>query len=245
MNHFTDQALILKTRPHGESGAIVTVLTANHGKCAGYVNGARTSQRLRAVLQQGNIVTVDWQAKAQDQLGRFDIEAERDIVADIMGEPNALLSVQSLCGLIDMFLPEREPHAPLFHGSAAYLDLLRQTMWPAAYVMWEMAFLKELGYGIDLSRCAVTGTTEDLTHVSPKTGRAVCAAEAEAYKHKLLEIPPFLRGIGDGGDADIALGLRMTGYFLIHRLLEQSSFQTLPDARLRLEMVFNPVNMAQ
>jgi len=246
VSNFSDQAIILKVRPYGEAGAIITVLTENHGKCAGYVNGARTSQRLRAILQSGNIVSLDWWAKSQDQLGRFDIESERDIAASIIGEPHALLSVQSLCGLIDMFLGEREPHPALFRGSLAYLDLLRQTMmWPAAYIMWEMAFLKEMGYGLDLSRCAVTGVTSNLTHISPRTGRAVCAVEAEAYKHKLLRVPAFLRGEGDGGDADIAVGLRMTGYFLVHKLLEQSSFQTIPDARLRLEMVFNPITMAQ
>lgn len=195
-------------------------------------------------MQPGNVLNLDWHAKAENQLGRFNLEPEIDITASIMTDRNALLSVQSLCGLIDMFLPEREPHPHLFQGSLAYLDLLKQTMWPAAYIMWEMAFLKELGYGIDLSRCAVTGGTENLSYVSPKTGRAVCDKEAEAYKHKLLSIPAFLKGDGGGDEKDIACGLRLTGYFLIHRLLEQSSYQTLPEARIRLENVFNPVNMA-
>lgn len=245
MHHFTDQGIILRTRPHGETGAIISILSENHGKWVGYVNGARSSQRLRAILQPGNTVAVEWQAKAHDQMGRFDPDSSADIVAAIMDDHNALLSVQSLCALADMFLPEREPHPHLFHGSCGYLNLLKETMWPAAYVMWEMAFLKELGYGIDLGRCAVTGKTQNLTHVSPKTGRAVCGEAAEAYKHKLLEIPAFLRGEGDGDAVDIARGLKLTGYFLIHRLLEQSGYQSLPDARSRLENVFNPVKMAE
>ena len=233
MNHFSDQGIILSVRPHGEGGAVVHVLSEKHGKCGGYVNGAQSSGRLKSILQQGNIVSFDWQSKADGQLGRFDLELETDIATVIMNTPQAISAVQSACGLIDMFLPEREEHPSLYHGTIALLQAMKGEQWPAVYIVWEMAFLKELGYGIDLSVCAVSGETENLTHVSPKTGRAVCAREAEPYRHKLIEIPQFLQG-HDLAEGDIEKGLKMTGYFLVHRLLQHSSFTALPNARIQL-----------
>lgn len=239
MNQFDDMGVVLSVRPHGEAGAIISVLTENHGKANGYVNGARASARLRSALQHGNLVQVDWQSKSEGQLGRFVIETEREYAAHIMDDARALVFLQSACALMDMFLPEREAHKGLFHGSVALFDLLAGDNWAPAYIMWEMAFLKDLGYGIDLSACAVTGTRENLTHISPKTGRAVCAAEALPYAHKLLAIPQFMQGNSMAAD-DVYHGLRLTGYFLIHRLLSHSSYQTLPKARIQLENAFNP-----
>ena len=244
MNEFQDQAIILSLRAHGESGAVLSVLTENHGRVNAYINGARSSSRLRALLQQGNLVTVDWQSKSDGQLGRFDVESEKEYAPLIMHDVTALTSLQSACALMSMFLPERENHTALFHGTQALCDLLPSDNRDVAYIMWEIAFLKELGYGIDLSKCAVTGGTENLTHVSPKTGRAVCAAEAEPYKHKMLPIPQFMQG-KPLADDDVYNGLRLSGYFLIHRLLQHSSYQSLPDARLQLENRANPVILTE
>ncbi len=234
MNQFEDQGIILSVRAHGEGGAVVHVLSENNGKCGGYVNGAQSSSRLKSFLQQGNIVSFDWQSKTDGQLGRFDLELETDIALSVMDDARALLALRSVCGLLDMFLPEREEHPALFHGTYAFLNILRTDQWPPTYIMWEMAFLKEMGYGIDMTKCAVTGVTDNLTHISPKSGRAVCAAEAEPYASKLLEIPQFLQG-EDLADDDIVKGLKLTGYFLMHRLLQHSSFAELPSARGQLE----------
>jgi DNA repair protein RecO (recombination protein O) len=234
MNHFSDIGIIISVRQHGESGAVIHVLSENNGKCGGYVNGAQASGRLRSVLQQGNIVSVDWQSKSEGQLGRFDVELEQDISASLLSDAKSLLAVQSACGLMDMFLPDREKQDALFHGTCALLNILKTDQWPAVYITWEMAFLKEMGYGIDISKCAVSGVTDNLTHVSPKSGRAVCAGEAEPYKSKLLDIPQFMQG-HELADDDIAKGLKLTGYFLMHRLLQHSSYHALPDARHQLE----------
>ena len=246
MNEFQDQGIILNVRSHGEGGAVISVLTEHYGRCNGYVNGAQSSKRLRSALQQGNLVQVDWQAKLDGQLGRFDIEAEADYASRVLDDANALCAIQSICALLGMFLPERETHTSLFHGTQAILTMMAAggDTWPPAYVMWEMAFLKELGYGIDLSQCAVTGTGENLTHVSPKSGRAVCAEQAAPHISKLLPIPQFLQG-GGMHENDVYIGLRLTGYFLIHRLLQHSSFQTLPDARIALENAFNLSNITE
>lgn len=237
MNHFSDQGIIISVRQHGESGAVIHVLTENNGKCGGYVNGAQASSRLRSILQQGNLVQLDWQSKSEGQLGRFDVELEQDISASLLSDAKSLLGVQSACGLMDMFLPDREKQGSLFHGTCALMNIMKTDQWPAVYITWEMAFLKEMGYGIDISKCAVSGVTDNLTHVSPKSGRAVCADEAEPYKDKLLEIPSFMQG-GDLADDDIAKGLKLTGYFLMHRLLQHSSYQALPDARNHLNASF-------
>jgi DNA repair protein RecO (recombination protein O) len=240
MNHFSGQGIILSVRPHGENGAVVHVLSDEHGKCGGYVNGAQASNRLKSTLQQGNIVSFDWSSKTDGQLGRFEVELDTDIAGMIFHDAKALLAAQSACGLIDMFLPERENHVGLFHGTQAVLQLLKTDQWPPAYILWEIAFLKEMGYGIDLSQCAVCGTTEGLTHISPKTGRAVCGEDGKPYADKLLPIPSFMRGAGlEPGD--IALGLCLNDYFLTNRLLQYSSYQSLPDARVRLQNAMDSV----
>ena len=239
MNEFQDQGIVLNVRNHGEGGAVISVLTENYGRCNGYVNAAQSSKRLRSALQSGNLLSVDWQSKAEGQLGRFDIECEADFAARALDDAKSLLAIQSMCALMAMFLPERETHTGLFHGTSAMLSMVvNNDTWAPAYIMWEMAFLKELGYGIDMSQCAVTGVHDNLTHVSPKSGRAVCAEAAVPHLSKLLPIPSFLQG-RDMVDGDVYTGLRLTGYFLIHRLLQHSSFQTLPDARIALENAFN------
>lgn len=230
MNHFSDQGIILSVRPHGEGGAVVHVLTEAHGKSGGYVNGAQSSAKLRSILQVGNQVEVNWMSKNEGQLGRFDLDLLHEITTAIFDNPRAINAIQSACGLLDMFLPEQEASPALYHGTLALLNTMKSEEWPAVYILWEVAFLKEMGYGIDLSQCAVSGTTDNLTHVSPKTGRAVCLEHARPYAEKLIEIPQFLQG-GDMRDNDIEKGLKMTGYFLIHRLLQHSTYHTLPEAR--------------
>lgn len=242
MNRFTDQAIILNARPHGEAGAIVSVLTAGYGRRSAYVNGAQSSTRLRSMLQSGQCVTIEWTSRTEGQLGRFEIEPEKDIAGMLLDEPKKITAIQSLTSLADMFLPEGEKHPALYEGTRAFVDFLCRDEWMVAYIYWELAFLKELGYGIDLSKCVVTGGTDNLTHVSPKTGRAVCAPEAAPYAGKLLAIPSFMQGQGLADD-DISTGLRLTGYFLIHRLLTQSSYQTLPEARINLENTFDLTKM--
>jgi DNA repair protein RecO (recombination protein O) len=244
MNEFQDQAIVLHVRNHGEGGAIVSVLTEKYGRVNGYVNAAQSSKRLRAALQQGNLIAVDWQSKTEGQLGRFNIDIEQDFAGKCLDDPKALSAIQSISALMYTFLPEREPYTSLFSGTLGLLQLMIQGYWQPALIMWEMAFLKELGFGIDISQCAVTNDTTNLTHVSPKSGRAVSAKAAEPYIDKLLAIPQFMQGNELAKD-DIHTGLRLTGYFLIHRLLQQSSFETLPDARIALENTFKPIKITE
>ncbi|MHA6288718.1 DNA repair protein RecO [Maricaulis sp. CAU 1757] len=229
-----DTGIILAVRSHGETSAIVEVLTAEHGRHAGLVRGGR-SRRMRPVLQPGNQVAVSWRARLEDHLGSFQIEGESLGAGAVMEDRVALAGLNAACALAVMCLPEREAHARVHHGFQLFIEALDDIdIWPALYVRWEAGLLSDLGYGLDLSRCAVTGAVDELSHVSPRTGRAVCREEAEPYAAKLLELPAFMRGSGEIAEGDIARGLALTGYFIERRVLWPIDRQ-LPEARGRLE----------
>jgi DNA repair protein RecO (recombination protein O) len=230
-----DQGIVLAVRPHGETSAIVEVLTAEQGRHAGLVRGAR-SRSMRPILQPGNQITVNWRARLSEHLGMFQIEADDLTAGMVMEDRTALAGLNSACAIAVMALPEREAHPRVHEGFQLLLGAFdNPDIWPALYVRWEAGLLSDLGYGLDMSSCAVTGVTEDLTHISPRTGRAVCREEAAPYAPKLLELPPFMAGSGKIEDGDIARGLALTGYFLERRVLWPIDKQ-LPEARERLRV---------
>lgn len=239
MERWSDQGIVLGTRAHGEGGAVTTMLTAAHGKHAGYIYGGASSQRLRASLQPGTIADVEWTAKSMDQLGTFAVTDSQSINAGWLDDIGALSALQSVCGLIDRGVPEREPHPRLYAGTQAFLDCLglAPEVWGAALVFWELALLREMGFGLDLSKCVVTGQTDSLHYVSPKSGGAVSEAGAGAYRDRLLPLPGFLRGQGSATREDIAAGLKLSGHFIEHRLFAHTT-HVMPEARNRLPAFF-------
>jgi DNA repair protein RecO (recombination protein O) len=239
MERWTDQGIVIGVRPHGEGGAVASVLTANHGRHAGYIYGGASSQRLRASLQPGTIIDAEWSAKSVEQLGTLSISDAQGINAAWLDDAAALCALQSVCVLIERSVPEREPHPRLYAGTQAFLDCLglNREVWGAAIVFWELALLREMGFGLDLSKCVVTGNTEDLHYVSPKSGGAVSVSGAGAYKDRLLPLPGFLRGEGNATPEDIAAGLKLSGHFIEHRLFAHTTFD-MPEARLRLPEFF-------
>lgn len=238
MEQWQDSAIILSVRAHGESGAIVSLLTENHGRYAGYIRG-RSGTKMRGTLEVGNKVDAQWQSRTSDQLGWLKLELSCAYAARNMGDALRLSALQSACALCDAALPEREGHSGLMHGLEAMFDNLDSDIWLAAYVMWEIALLKELGFSLDLTACA-GGGDDDLIYVSPKTGRAVSRAAGEVYKEKLLTLPRFLSPQRDGSPTDEELldGLKMTGYFLDHWVFAHHSGGT-PEARNMLWLRFN------
>lgn len=233
MIEWEDTGIILSVRQHGENGGIVSLLTEKHGRAAGYIYGA-SSARMRGMLEPGNRVTAHWQAKSADQLGQFKLELEKSIVTDVIDDPLKLTALQAACALTDKTLPEHEKHQSLYEGLKALLASFSGDFWLPSYVFWELGLLRELGFGIDVSKCVVTGSMDELIYVSPKSGCAVSKAAGEVYKSKLLALPPFLRGEARFEDEDILDGLKLTGYFLLHRIFLQAYGQ-LPEARLRLQ----------
>jgi DNA repair protein RecO (recombination protein O) len=237
MEQWRDQGLVLAARPHGESGAVVSVLTEGHGRYNGYVRGGQGS-RQRGTLQPGTLVSVDWGARVADSLGTFVLEPERQLAPHLMDDPLKLGALGAACSLCDSALPEREGHPGLYHGLVALLDMMDSEAWGAAYVMWELALLRELGFGINLTRCAGGGDPAHLAWVSPKSGCAVSEEAAGPWKDRLLPLPAFLKPVrGEAGPAEVLKGLRMTGHFLEHWVYAQHS-RGIPDDRLRFEERF-------
>ncbi len=231
---WTDEAILLAVRPHGETAAVVDVFTRRHGRHAAFVHGAR-SRRLRPILQTGNHVDVTWRARLPDQLGHATIELNEGYAARAMDTPATLSALMSLAALLRL-LPERDPHPNLFEVSLFVLSFLDDdTVWPALYARWELMLLEECGFGLDLTQCAATGHNDDLIYVSPKTGRAVSASAGAPYKDRLLRLPAFLLGGRDHviTAKEIGEALQLTGFFLHRRVLGPRE-EELPECRQRL-----------
>ena len=228
-----DQGILLGVRRHGEGSVILEVFTETHGRHAGLVRGG-ASRRMAPVLQPGAQVDLEWRARLEDHLGTFRVEPVKSR-AWTMGERLALAGLNAVCGLLLFALPEREAHPVLYRHSLILLDLLDQPeIWPLAYLQWELALLEEMGFGLDLRACAVMGKgANDLSYISPKTGRAVSRAGAGDWADRLLPLPPCFLGQGPAPEAEIAQGFDITGHFLRHHLAPHLGNRPLPDARAR------------
>ncbi|HYG90251.1 MAG TPA: DNA repair protein RecO [Azospirillum sp.] len=231
---WTDQGIVLSGRPHGEAAAIVTLLTREHGRHAGLVMGGRSKSQ-RGHIEPGTVVAARWRGRLAEHLGNYVLEPVRGYAAGVLDDPPRLAALTAACALVEAALPEHEPHSALYDGLCALLEVLDiAPAWAEAYVRWEVGLLAELGFGLDLERCAVTGTVggvnDYLAFVSPRTGRAVSVSAGEPYRDRLLPLPGFLIGRGVGGTEEVAAGLRLTGYFLERHLLNAP----LPPARERL-----------
>jgi len=231
---WTDEAIVLGARRQGEGSLIVTLLTRTYGRQRGLVRGGAKS-RQRGAYEPGTRVTASWRARLEEHLGHLTIDPGTSYVAGLLDDPLRLGCLEAAVALAELTLPEREPHPAAFDGLVRLLQHLdRDDGYAAAHLRWELDLLAELGYGLDLSACAVTGTTEDLAWVSPKTGRAVSAGAGAAYKDRLLVLPRLLGGTGSGGsDAeDLLDGLTLTASFLERQALMPRG-QGLPPARTR------------
>lgn len=226
---WSDRGIVLSTRRFGETGAIASLLTREHGRHAGLVRGRGAG----AASQTGTRVNARWRARLADQLGTFTLEAEGGGPALLLDDPLRLGALVSACSLADAALPERAPHPGVFEGLEALIDGLAGDWWDAVYVQWELGLLSALGFGLELQRCAATGANDALAFVSPRTGRAVSLSAAEPYRDRLLPLPGFLIGRGDAGPAEVAQGLALTGHFIERALFAQGD-KPVPAARARL-----------
>ncbi|MDE2029559.1 MAG: DNA repair protein RecO [Alphaproteobacteria bacterium] len=208
-----DEAIVLSARPHGENAAIVALLTATRGRHAGLVPGGQ-GRNARPVLQPGNRVKAKWRARTNDQLGTYTLDLDATPCALWLDSQEILAVISSACAVTEASLPERQPMPGVYAGLATLLSLRDEDLWAPVYVKWEMNLLQALGYGMDLSQCAANGSAENLTYVSPRTGRAVSREAGAAYHDKLFPLPVFLLGGGEWDAEDIAQGLDMTGHFL-------------------------------
>ncbi len=193
-----DEGILIAARRHGESAAIIEVLTRDHGRHSGVVRGG-AGRRMTPVLQPGARLMVEWSARLEEHIGVFRVDPIGSWTAAIMGDRAALATLGAVTALIAVSLPERDAHPELYARSLALVEALGGAPdWPARYAAWELALLAELGFGLDLASCALTGGTADLVWVSPKSGRAVSRAAGAPWAGRLLALPGFLR---DGWEA--------------------------------------------
>jgi DNA repair protein RecO (recombination protein O) len=227
-------AIVLSARAYGEGDALATVLTEAGGRYLGLARGGFSRQR-GPVWQAGNLVQARWVARLADQLGAISGELVAQPGALVLDDPLSLNVLRAACALADGALPEREPHPRVFAGLLHLLACIGHAAPPLAdLARWETALLADLGYGLDLSACALTGAVENLAYVSPRTGRAVAAAAAGVWRERLLPLPAFLLDPQDPGDpARWAEGLRLTGHFLARDAFGQRHLP-LPRARAAL-----------
>lgn len=229
-----DQGILLSSRTHGETSVIIEAFTPERGRHAGVVRGG-TSRKLAPVLQPGAQLDLAWRARLEDHLGTYQAELLRSRAAASMGDRLSLAGLNAVTGLLLFALPEREAHPRLYQQTEILLDLLGQLdIWPLAYLNWELALLDELGFGLDLSTCAVRGrAANDLSFVSPRTGRAVSRAGAGEWADRLFPLPPCLLGHGPAPDHEISEGFDITGHFLRTRLAPELGHKPLPETRQR------------
>ena len=224
---------IIAVRPHGETSAVVEVLTPDHGRHAGLVRGGR-SRTMRPVLQPGNRVFLTWRARLEDHLGAFQVEPDELSASQVMEDRLALSGLNAACAMASLCLPERERHTAVYDAFEVLISAFGEPeLWPAIYVRWEAGLLADLGYGLDLRRCAATGTETNLVYVSPKSGRAVSADAGEPYKDRMLKLPAFMKGEPELDPGDVEAGLNLTAHFLERRVLWPADRQ-LPEARTRM-----------
>jgi len=220
---WTDEGIVLGVRRHGESSAIVELLTRGHGRHLGLVRGGASS-RMRPLLQPGNSLSAVWRARLDEHLGYYQVEGIRLRAATLLASSHAVYGVTHLASLARL-LPERDPHQDIYEMLQHTLDDFDDAGKAAAHLLkFELAMLAELGFGLDLDTCAATGETTDLIYVSPKSGGAVSRRAGEPWRDRLLRLPAFLRpgeaGANGWSDQDLQDGFHLTGLFLLRHVLE-------------------------
>jgi len=239
--NWQDEGIVLSAKRHGETSAIVRVLTAEHGQHAGLVRGG-FSKRQRASLEPGNRVFVTWRGRLAEHLGAFSLEVIHAHGAQVLDHPERLAALAAAVSMAAAALPEREPHRATFEALEIFLQALENDefcedvrAWGSLYVKWEVGLLSELGFRLDVRTCAATGATSELIWVSPKSARAVSKAAGEPYRNQLLSLPEFLKSDGTVAISldEVLMGFKLTGYF-IERHLFLPHDKTMPGARGRL-----------
>lgn len=229
-----DEGILLNVRKHGEGSAIIEVFTHEHGRHAGIVRGGG-SRKMAPILQPGAQLSLEWKARLEEHLGSFTIDPVKSRAVAIMSDRATLAAMGSIAALLTVGLAEREAHHALYLRTENLLDALGETSdWPSRYALWELAFLTDVGFGLDFNECAATGGTQDLIYVSPKSGRSVSREGGKDWADQLLPLPRFLR-LDDvvENQTEVIAALRTTGYFLEHWFMPTLG-KKIPAARERL-----------
>ena len=224
--------ILLAARKHGETSLIIDTFCPGHGRYLGIVRGG-TSRKFAPILQVGAQLDLTWKARLQDHLGSFKVELVRARTVHAMSDRILAAGLMSVSTILSRVLPERQAYDNFYRTTEDLLDLLNQpNIWPMAYLRWELELLTVLGYGLDLSKCAVSGSTEKLRYVSPRTGRAISEQAAGEWVSKLLPLPSIILE-GSGNSDSIIDGLKLTGYFLTKKVFNELSVRSPVSERQR------------
>jgi len=238
---WSSKAIVLGAKKHGEGHAVLNVLTETEGRATGYVRGG-SSRKQRPDLQPGNEVEVTWRGRLDEHLGTFRVELIKSLAPTLFSSPDRLAALSATTALLMAALPEREEARDIYQETRTFLDLLAgdapKIAWGAELVRLECMLLALLGFGLDLTACAASGEVENLTYVSPKTGRAVSQSAGQPYREKLLPLPGFLTGTAEADEGQIHAGLRLTGYFIEDHVLHGQG-GAVSEARARLLRYFS------
>ncbi len=233
MPEWSDNAIIIGSVKFAERDAIISFLTQTHGKCRALCKGV-FSKKSAGTFQIGNLVQLTWKARLEEHLGTAKVELLNAYCVPVLSDPERLTALSCLCAM-SALLPERENVEKFFRNTLEQIALLSFDGWETRYCRWETELLKTLGFGLDLSACAVNGSTEELIYVSPKSGRAVSKTAGEPWKDKLLPLPAFLRdqNVEPDQNEEIKKALNLTGFFLENYVIKTLDC-TIPAVRRRL-----------
>ncbi len=231
---WTSEGVIVSVRKYGENSVIIDTLTPEHGRHLGVVRGG-ASRKMSATIQPGSQVKLEWRARLEEHLGNFRVE-QLESRSDMFDDRLRLAALSSICSIVTFSFPERMPVTELYNSTLNLMDTLNTDGdWTPLYALWELQVLEEMGFGLDLTSCAVTNVTQDLIYVSPKSGRAVSRKAAGEWKERLLPLPSFLRNkFETANHEDILNSLKTTGHFLSSWLATSLGERKLPEARNRL-----------
>tara|TARA_Y100000385_G_scaffold9238_1_gene9673 strand:+ start:104 stop:835 length:732 start_codon:yes stop_codon:yes gene_type:complete len=231
---WTSEGVIVSVRKYGENSVIIDTLTPEHGRHLGVVRGG-ASRKMSATIQPGSQVKLEWRARLEEHLGNFRVE-QLESRSDMFDDRLRLAALSSICSIVTFSFPERMPVTELYNSTLNLMDTLNTGGdWKPLYALWELQVLEEMGFGLDLTSCAVTNVTQDLIYVSPKSGRAVSRKAAGEWKERLLPLPSFLRNkFETANHEDILNSLKTTGHFLSSWLATSLGERKLPEARNRL-----------
>jgi|MDSW01.2.fsa_nt_gb DNA repair protein RecO (recombination protein O) len=231
-----DEGILLSVKPFGEKATIIEVFTPSQGRYRGLVRSG-IQKAFSGLLEPGSQLYLNWNARLEEHLGVFSVEHVKSRVSQLFGGKKALDGFNSIISLLLVSLPEREPFELIYSTTVDLVDNIDDSQtWLRKYIQWELLLLSELGYGLDLAQCALTGSSLNLKYVSPKSGRAVSNDAAQEWKSKLLPLPTFLISNNDDEQIDLKVleqGFRLTGYFLEKKLFNTLNRSDLPAARQR------------
>ena len=224
---FTDEGYIIKTNKHGENSLILTVLTRNYGRITGYVKNCLHKKNL-STYQLGNLLKIDAYSRIDDNMLTFRTELISANAVNFITNPQKLASLAAFCSLCNSCLPEQASIDRLYYFAESYFGLINEENWLAHYCYFEFFLLDNLGIGLDLSECAATGRTDNLTYVSPKSGKAFCEEAGAIYKERMFSFPQFIINQNyNPSPREMADLLKMTEFFLQKNQIKEIRLRTL------------------